>query len=160
MKRRLICALLILGLLFPAGCTTASEDMYSFYYLRSEESIVYGSPDALIAPVSMEITGQSKDLNYILGLYLDGPSQENFLSPFPRGTHLVSSHSDGDSLIVTLSEEFSALEDIHLILACACLCRTCFALTDAESITIRCLSDTYTYQRGSFTFTETPAPID
>lgn len=127
-------------LLFLAACMLislcacgAKEGSMDFYYLRSE--FLPGASDGVIAPEPRTISGE-RGLNYSLRLYLEGPVSEQYVSPFPRGLHLLSTRFDGDTLQVYLSNEFSELKDIDLTLACACLAKTCLSLTEAAQIQI------------------------
>ncbi len=131
-KRCLAAALCLLLCAALAGCM-AEENGITFYYLRREYA--YGTEDAVIAPETREAQS-ARNLEYLLRLYLDGPLTDAYVSPFPSGTHLISLGTEDGTLTVTLSEEFAALEGADLTLAAASLARTCFALTDAEEITI------------------------
>lgn len=160
MKR--ILSLLLIFALLVALCSCAKDDSgsYRFYYLREPESVAYGTRDALIAPVIREISDQGIALNYLLRMYLTTPPPENYRSPFPSGTYLLNSLEEDNTLVVVLSEELSTLEDIHLSLAAACLCATCFDLTSAESIRILSGELTLTFDRDSFTLLDEIAPTE
>lgn len=149
--KRLIC--LILFLVFSlTGCAKPQEDTCQFYYLRTAETIRYGQEDALIAPVSREITGQDSSLDYLLQLYLDGPSESNFISPFPRSTYLLSILWEEDTLVLVVSREFSTLEEMDLTLAGACLAATCHKLAGAEQIQVRSGDNVYEFDLHNFAF--------
>lgn len=160
MKRVFSLFLSLLLLFLLCGCTEDHASSCTFYYLRTGESVAYGTQDALIAPVVLEISDQGVPLNYLLRMYLTSPLPENFRSPFPSGTYLLNTLEEENTLVVVLSEEFSALEDIHLSLACACLCATCFELTEADTIQIHSGEESYTYDRGSFTLLDDITPTE
>ena len=144
--RRAVTTLLILCLLVSlAGCMPDEEPVYTFYYLRTPETIRHGSEDALVAPVTMEIASPDAELEYLLQLYLDGPTKTNFLSPIPKSTYLLSTLWEEDILVLVLSREFSQLENIRLTLAGCCLTATCHALTGAEAVRIRSGEQTYDF---------------
>ncbi len=160
MKRFSILFLTFVMVFSICGCTQDSGNSFTFYYLRSEESISYGTQDALIAPVDREISDQGVPLNYLLRMYLSSPLPENFRSPFPSGTRLHSVSEENGTLTVVLSEEFSALEDIQLSLACACLCATCFELTEAQSIQIQSGGESFAFDQNSFTLLDEIIPTE
>ena len=145
MRRAVITLLIICILLSFAGCTPPQEPAYTFYYLRTSETIRHGSPDALVAPVTMKISTPNAELDYLLQLYLDGPTEANYVNPIPRGTYLLSTLWEDDTLILVLSREFSQLDHIRLTLAQCCLAATCHALTGAETIQIRSGEETYDF---------------
>lgn len=157
MKRNIL-ILLILCLLFSLwGCHSEQEHSAQFYYLRTAESIRYGQPDALVAPVNREISDQNAGLEYILQLYLDGPSGENYRNPFPQGTYLLSTIQNEDTLILVLSREFSTLEGIRLTLAEACLAATCSRLTGTQQFQVRSGDRIYDFSIDEFTFLDNSA---
>ena len=156
--KRSILFLLILCLLFSLlGCRSEQENSAYFYYLRSTESIRYGQPDALVAPVKREISDQNAELEYILQLYLDGTTDENYRNPFPQGTYMLSTLWHEDTLVLVLSREFSTLEGIRLTLAGACLTATCSRLAGAQQIQVRSGDQIYDFSIDDFTFLDSSA---
>ena len=134
MKRFLI-FLLILGL--ALSCWACSDQQsVTFYYVREEPSYLFGTENAVIVGENRDSAGNIQNLHSLLILYLHGPLNENFRSPFPRGTSLVAVQQEGSHLTVRLSSIASAMKGADLILACACLTKTCFDATDAEIVTI------------------------
>ena len=131
--KRILCLILALTflVLFP-GCGQEEDPAIRFYYLRSE--YIYGTEDGVIAPEEREIV--VKDMGYLLELYLDGPQTESLVSPFPKGTHLISTHMQDGTLTLELSREFAVLDDVKLSLAAGCIASTCFDLSDAVSVQI------------------------
>lgn len=154
--KKLICFFLVSALVLSLwGCTQPEENTCTFYYLRTGDTIAYGREDALIAPVSRELAGQNADLNYLLQLYLEGPVEDTFQSPIPRGTYLLSSLWDGDTLVLVLSREFSTLDHMQLTLAGACLAATCHALAGAEKIQVRSGEAVYEFDLKNYSFLDT-----
>ena len=154
MKRLILCLAALSLLLCLAGCSDQEENNCNFYYLRTSDTIRYGREDAIIAPVSRNISGQNADLSYLLQLYLEGPSEEGFRSPIPQGTYLLSTLWEEDTLILVFSREFSVLSNIELTLAGACLTATCHDLAGAERIQIRSNDQIYDFDLHNFTFLE------
>ena len=134
MKRFLI-FLLILGL--ALSCWACSDQQsVTFYYVREEPAYLFGTENAVIVGENRDSAGNIQNLHSLLILYLHGPLNENFRSPFPRGTSLVTVQQEGYHLTVRLSSIASAMKGADLTLACACLAKTCFGLSDAEAVTI------------------------
>lgn len=130
--KRLALIPVILLLLSLCACSVR-EETTDFYYLRSK--FVSGAADGVIAPEPRAISGD-RERNYCLRLYLEGPASEQYLSPFPKGLRLLSTKLEEDLLQVYLSPELSALKDMDLTLACACLAQTCFDLYDVQRVQI------------------------
>jgi hypothetical protein len=78
--------------------------------------------------------------------------EESYQSPFPDGTRLIRIRQDGNLLIMELTTHFSALENIQLTLAGACLTATCYELTGAESVRVLCGEEIYQFNRSDYTF--------
>ena len=129
---------LTIAVLLLAGLTGCLEttDTATFYYARFEDSYLYGMDNAVITGEYRDITGHQGDLKYLLTLYFHGPTTEYLRSPFPSGMVLRSVEQHDDALHVELSSSLTMLTGTDLTLACACLARTCFSLTDAQSVTI------------------------
>ena len=155
MKRVLISVLIFSLLLLCAGCGSPDENSCTFYYLRTADTIRYGADNPLIAPITLEISDESPQLNYLLQLYLDGPAKKDYYNPIPKGTYLLSTLWDEDVLVLVLSREFSTLENMHLTLAGACLTATCHALTGAEKIQVRSADTVFDFDLNNYVFTDT-----
>ena len=160
MKRTVLFLLLFCLILPLCGCTGDDTDNITFYYLRTQESISYGARDAVIAPVVREVSEQNSGLNYLLRMYLSSPLPENYRSPFPSGTYLINAVREENTLVVELSEDFSTLEDIHLSLAAACLCATCFDLSNAETLRIISADLSLEFHRSSFLLLDDVTPTE
>ena len=155
--KRLIVFVLILSLaLSCAACVEEAPPQTNFYYLRTQETILYGEPDALIAPVTRELSTDTP-LDEALQLYLNGPSEETLMSPIPKGTDLITFIPREDMLILVLSREFSNLDGIGLTLAGACLCATCHSLTGQGRIQVRSGENIYDFDLSDFVFLDDSA---
>ena len=152
MKQHIVFLMILFLLLSICGCAQTDENERSFYYLRTAETIRYGQSDAIIAPVSRNITGEDASLDYLLQLYLKGPTEEGYVSPIPKGTYLLSSLWNEDTLVLVLSREFSTLDGIGLTLAGACLTATCHDLTGAEAIEVRSADEIYKFNLTDYAF--------
>lgn len=134
MKRFLI-FLLLAGL--ALSCWACSEPpSVTFYYVRDESAYLFGTENAVIVGEIRESASNIQNLQDLLILYFHGPLNENFRSPFPRGTSLVDIQQQGSQLTIRLSSIASAMKGTDLTLACACLAKTCFDVTNVEAVTI------------------------
>ena len=66
MRNAIVCLVIFTLLLSLTGCQDSEENIYSFYYVRTADSIMFGQSDALIAPVNRTFSGQHSDLSYLL----------------------------------------------------------------------------------------------
>ena len=139
-------------LMILSGCQDSEENTYSFYYVRTADSIMFGQSDALIAPVNRTFSGQHSDLSYLLQHYFEGPAEEGFESPFPQGTRLIRVRMDGNLLIAEVTTHFLALENIRLTTEGACLTATCHELTGAESVQVVCGNEIFQFNRSDYIF--------
>lgn len=133
--KRLIAAILILTALL--GCTGCAQrrgtSTTQFYYRRAE--FQYGSASGVIASEKRRISGQSGDLNYLMALYLLGPSSDKLELPFPDGSTLESAEQNESEITIVLKTG-KTLTDSEWTLGCSCIALTCFANTDAESVNV------------------------
>lgn len=146
MRKRIICLMLALVLLCGLfGChsseTEGIQEGVEFFYPRKADNYVYGAQDGVLAAEIWEASGRTDDLAELLSMYLRGPMDENLRSPFPAGCTLEKVRTNDDTIFVTLSEEFTALENLELTLACASLAKTCFSLSDLPKVRIEAKSD-------------------
>jgi len=120
-----------------AGCSLSKKNnVVDFYYLRTPDTYAYGDMDAVIAPEQRDCSGKENNLHYLLTLYLEGPLDSVYRSPFPRGTGLESLEFNEDTVSIQLSSDFLSLTGMDKTLAAACLARTCFSLYDATQVHI------------------------
>ena len=127
---------LILCLLL-SGCGLAGEhfkEPVPFYYLRSEYE--YFTQDGVIVSEEREASGHREDLTYLLALYLMGPSEEELVSPLPRGIRIFKSEQTTDGITLQLSDSTATMTDLDFSLACACLTLTCLDISEEETVMI------------------------
>ena len=141
MKRLIAITMLILTVLTMTACTRDTKPVYpvAYHYLRAPSdagNIFHGSSDSVIAPEIREGGSYREDLEHLLDIYLLGPLDHSYRSPFPVGTALKSISLDGHHASVVLSRHFANYHGIDLTLACACLTMTVMDLTGAEAVTI------------------------
>ena len=132
----LLAGFLVLSL---SGCVKGPKDsQVAFYYRRAEFD--YGTPDGIMARELHDVSGHTDDLRYLLALYLQGPSDQELVLPFPDGTILVDMLQEESTVTVTLFSPSTQLSDIDLNIACVCLAETCFAISDAQQVHIQSLA--------------------
>ena len=148
MKHFLCLILAFVLLLCLLGCSTKSQA--TFYYQRIEFD--FGSEDAVFVPEVHDVSGHEEDLRYLVSLYLRGPSDPELKLPFPTGTLLVDLKKTETELNVTLSSGAVMLDSVDLLTACGCMAKTCFAISDAQTVHIESLPSV-SGQRVSMTFT-------
>jgi len=105
-------AFVILICFLFSGCQLVGErikEPVTFYYIQGDYQ------DALSDAIASEIreaSGHLDDLSYLMALYLMGPTEENHISPLPRGTriYVVQNSPSGRriSCLGTLSQEKSS----------------------------------------------------
>ena len=127
-----ICFILIFLLSFSLfGCK--SEETVQFFYPRT--NIQYGVSDGVIAAENREIENANYDLEYLLKLYLEGPVSQGLRNPFPRSTALRELKWEDNTIVISLSAAFTALDDLDYIVASSCVANTCFGFVSSQKFT-------------------------
>ena len=152
MKRML--SLLFLSIFLLCGCSGNAEDTTDsirFYYVRSayREDMT-----SLIESEPRDAAGHEDDLNYLLALYLIGPSNDELICPIPAETELLSAVQNGNKITIKLSNTEKTMSEPQFALSCACLSMTCLDMTDAESVTVISGTRTITMTRGNLSLTD------
>ena len=138
MKRWL--ALILVIILCFSGCALeagTNNNAVDFYYLRTHSG-TYDSffSAGAIGSETRFIPAHQQDLNYMLSLYLQGPSNPELESPFPVGCKVLELHEGDSQLTLVLNPIIAAKNDMDLTIACACLAKTCMAMTGATTIQV------------------------
>ena len=163
MKRQTIFVLILVLLLFIAGCTPNAappKNPVTFYY--PAQDTVYDGKTPVIHPEIRDGASYEEDIAGLLALYLKGPSSETHRSPFPRGVTLTRFYTTSNTASMELSSEFAQLSGIDLTLACACIANTLFDLTGMDRIQIFVTDSqldgqtSITLNRDDFYFTDAP----
>lgn len=143
--KRMICLLLALVLLLlPLGCgkNKARITLHFYYPLQNYG---YDIEDGRFYSQSAR-EDIREDVAYysarqVIGIYLKGPVDSALTNPFPAGTELLDLYYEGNILYLTLSDSFSALSGIPMIMASSCLAKTALTLIKASEVRIRCESE-------------------
>ena len=142
MKRKLSILLSLCLILTLCGCLAQTqankEGCVEFFYPRQTASIAEHPSGGVLVGETRDVGEKQGDLEALLALYLRGPQSSPLRSPFPSGCHVESLNFEEGTLHVTLDESLAKLEGMDLTVACACLAKTCLALTDAEAVHIAC----------------------
>jgi hypothetical protein len=141
MKKILRIALVILCLISLCGCQRSKQpvdDQIVFYYPRL--NLNYGQEDAVISSELRDIENRANDISYVIRLYLNGPVSDELYSPFYSDTTLFGAERVDNTLYITLGgKEINQKSQLQFTIACACLAKTCFSLTDVSEIHINTL---------------------
>lgn len=129
--KRILCILICIMLLM-SGC--AHKDMANFYYQRN--GFIYDAPDGVIVAEKRDITNHTTHLAFLVSLYLLGPQNIEYHSPFPASTKLQSIERKNNTLIITLNDTFEGLPESQFSLACTCLTMTLQEVSSANQVTI------------------------
>lgn len=157
--KRIILFFLLLSLCL-SGCSSLGErikEPVTFYYPRSEYS--YFSPDGVIVSEEREASGHKDDLNYLLALYLMGPTTEGLVSSFPPTTKIFSLSATKKEITIQITNYDSTMSDVNFSLACACVSMTCFELSDCELVTVKSGNRSVSIARNSTTLSDSGANL-
>lgn len=138
MRRCVVSGIILLLILALSGCSGKNntvEQPANFYYCTS--SISFDTAHGVIAPETRDIAGFEQDLTALINHYLRGPNSSNLTSPFPNGSAVLWINQSDRELTLIMNQQFTQLTGLNLSLACSCISKTIFSLTDFESITIR-----------------------
>lgn len=130
-------AFLLITILLLGGCASQGQlirEPVRFYYPQSQ--FQYGNNPSILDWEERESSGHRGDLQYLIALYLMGPSSGELSSPLPVDTRLLSVEQEETNLMLTLSEVPLSMPDSVFSLACACLAKTCMGLTDTDRVTV------------------------
>ena len=133
MKKTVIFLLIFVTLFALAACSQKEEHNVVFYFRTAETT--FGTKEGVIASENRNI--QIQDEQAILEEYFKGPRNENLRSPFPENIALDNYISGLGRTTLVLSENISQLPDHDLTIACACIAKTVFDLTDTRSVEIK-----------------------
>ena len=149
---------LCLTALLLCSCThgTTADRATTFYYPK--KNYVYSISESVVGSEARECADESTE--YLLRLYLLGPTEENLESIYPIGTQLQSLTQAGTALTVFLSPGSNRMADISFTLAGACLAKTCFGLDDFSMVTIRSGDRDVSFRPDDLIFQDTSATLE
>ena len=130
--KRFFCFMLCICLML-CGCQKGNTA--NFYYQRS--AYQYGTQDGVFVAEERDITGNADDLSFLLALYLMGPHNADYKTPFAGKAKLLNVEKTNNILTLTFTDTSLFISDLEYTLSCACLAMTCMDLSDADCITIQ-----------------------
>ena len=132
--KRLICLLLVLGLLIPvSGCSEETLQSPGTFYYRSAQT-AFDTPDGVVAPETRELAGMEHDAAAILKAYFAGPEDPSLVSPFPRDTKMVSWEIRDGVFSLTMNDAFAGMTGVELTIACVCAAKTILGLFPVDQV--------------------------
>ncbi|MBR4864183.1 MAG: GerMN domain-containing protein [Oscillospiraceae bacterium] len=141
--KRPFCFLLVLLMLFSlAACSQGHadpRDPVTFYYRAREYGLEKG--EKVISSEPREAFGHREDYVYLVDMYLQGPTTQNCISPFPAGTTLEQLDFMSDTALIQLSSHISLISGVDLTIACVCLGKTVCQMTGMKSARISAKGD-------------------
>lgn len=129
----LVC--LLMGCAVPGGAPQIHETTQSVTIVYATNWEINDSLDKLMEPVAVSHTGPEPDtVTFCVQQLLKEPASEPLISPFPRGTKLLSSELKNSVLTLNFSAEYTDLTGHALTLAIACTTLTLCSLPNVDSI--------------------------
>ena len=128
-----LAVLVILPFLAPDQENT---DTVRFYYAR--KSYGFGEKSGTIGYEDRNVGRRSKDVTYLLALYLEGPLSPDLKIPFPGNNidQVQTMELEDGVATITLADLGVGMTDSQFCLSCAALSKTCIQLTDAVTVKI------------------------
>ena len=142
--KRTIC-LMLMAVLILSGCSFGSKQddhAVTFYYLhqyRDQDSYDRFFFDGAIGTETWEVPIRREDLNYLLALYMQGPNDDQFRSPFPAGSKILETRTEDGHLTIVMNAIASQSNEMDVTVSCACIARTCMELVDVDAVTVKAL---------------------
>ena len=152
--KRLIAVFLLIALIL---CGCSSKTTAPFYYCRAnfqEEPL-----ESIIDCEGRDIAGHEHQLDFLISLYLMGPSNKDFVCPFPADVQLKETHVSGTQLTVTLTD-MNTVSDSRFTIASACMALTCFEISNCETVTVRSGKRTITMNSSMLTLHDSGIPVE
>ena len=152
MKHRISIILIVSILLCLCSCandTRPAKVPVNFYYLAKDVS--YNGKSEILLPEEREGAGHEADIEGLLNQYLKGPVSDTLRSPFPAHVSVNRYATTANMVVLELSSEFAQLTGIDLTIACSCITRTLFDLTQLERVMIS-VTDAQLDGQASITF--------
>lgn len=144
--KRLLFSVILLSI-FLSGCSSLGQwvkEPVVFYYVHEDYSQNMGQ---VIVSEVREASGHRDDLSYLLALYSMGPSNEEFIAPFPVNTVILPIEHSGERIVLNLSENLMTYTDAEYTLASTCIALTCMEITNVQNVTVICEDRSVTIEK-------------
>ena len=137
MKRFTAAILIFSFVLILCGCSSQRNvtEPVSFYYCTSP--VDYNSPEGVISAEVRDKCDCGDDLLTLLNSYILGPETDDFSSPFPAGTRVLSVTVNDSTAEICLNDVFTALSGHTLTVASICICKTVMDVTGCNTFHIQ-----------------------
>ena len=153
MKR--ITAIFLLAALILCGCS--SKVNAPFYYCRTD---FQNNPvESIIDSEMRDVSGHEYQLDFLISLYLVGPSDTDFINPFPADVQLLKTTIEANHLTIFLTD-MDKLSDSRFTVASACMALTCFDISSYDTITINSGTRSITLDPSILTLCDNSIPLD
>jgi hypothetical protein len=136
MRYKAIAGWILLLCLFITACGHTQPDPSGVRFYYNQADVAYDSNDGLIGYQPIANTAPASDWVQLLEDYLRGPTDSQFVSPFPAGTHLVYFTVSQDTAQAVLSHDFADIAGADLTIACACFALTVQSITHCSVVEI------------------------
>jgi spore germination protein GerM len=145
--KRAVKLLLIAAVLLGLCACSAKQEQRSAYvlYFPVSRDVQHG-PALETQPIVREKDAPPPTPEALIQALLAGPTQEGLMTPFPKGTVLLSLAREGGAFSIRLSEPYSGLTDISLTLADYAIVLTLAQLEGVETVEIRSAEMAATYR--------------
>lgn len=138
MRRCRLLAPIVAAVLLLSACSAAGEappvHPIRFYYCRAEGN--YSSETGALDYEQVDLGRTDVTIDEILSRYLQGPTDDTLLSPFPDALACTEQKLDGGVLTLRFNESLAALSGVDLSLACACLTMTFTQLDAVDALRV------------------------
>ena len=126
-------ALIVIFSCFGCQKQVQTGNSVDFYYRAKEPD--FGNEDGVFAIETRVINYDTYDYQKLVEEYLRGAKIDSCISPFPPGTTLVNLAVKNRDISIQLSMHMALQSQADIIVCCACLCKTLFALPDVKTVT-------------------------
>ena len=137
MIKRILCYILLVILVF-SFCACAEQQSFdqpvAFYYPELPQE--NGAIENVVGSEIREGSSFSGDLSALLGVYLQGPRDEQLSAAFFQQITLIDATVLDNQISLVFSENFSQLSGIDRSIACVCISMTCMDFTSADTVEI------------------------
>ena len=138
MKKALVLLLSLALLLSMLGCSGGPQPAplqpFDFYYRAAEPD--YRSAYGAIGVETRDLGASPLSDEELISLYLQGPEDEDLVSPFPPNLRLLGVAGSATTLTVRLSSEYDSLQGVDASLADACIVKTLLGLGNIRRVRI------------------------
>ena len=118
----------------PAATAEQMKTPVDFFYRRRE--IGAGDANSVLGIQTVDFGDKLPDTAQMLERYLDGPTDDELDSPFPKGTVVLSVSVARNTVSLQMGGTYADLNGINASVADACLCKTLLKFEAAEKIVL------------------------